>query len=77
MLELITKRRGELKNQSWLDTKRVEIAAIIPLSEIIDFYNELKHAPKATPAWTTPSTNIASPTWSSSTCSSTSSQWMH
>ncbi|MFN8446558.1 MAG: elongation factor 4, partial [Caldilineaceae bacterium] len=43
VLELITKRRGELKNQSWLDTKRVEIAAIIPLSEIIvDFYNELK-----------------------------------
>ena len=43
VLELITKRRGELKNQSWLDAKRVEIASIIPLSEIIvDFYNELK-----------------------------------
>jgi GTP-binding protein LepA len=43
VLELITKRRGELKNQSWLDAKRLEIAALIPLSEIIvDFYNELK-----------------------------------
>jgi GTP-binding protein LepA len=43
VLDLVTKRRGELKNQSWLDTKRVEIACLIPLSEIIvDFYNELK-----------------------------------
>jgi GTP-binding protein LepA len=43
VLELITKRRGELRNQSWLDSKRVEISALIPLSEIIvDFYNELK-----------------------------------
>nr|HMN29590.1 elongation factor 4 [Caldilineaceae bacterium] len=43
VLDLVTKRRGELKNQSWLDTKRVEITALIPLSEIIvDFYNELK-----------------------------------
>jgi GTP-binding protein LepA len=43
VLDLVTKRRGELKNQSWLDTKRVEIACMIPLSEIIvDFYNELK-----------------------------------
>jgi GTP-binding protein LepA len=43
VLDLVTKRRGELKNQSWLDTKRVEISVMIPLSEIIvDFYNELK-----------------------------------
>jgi GTP-binding protein LepA len=43
VLDLVTKRRGELKNQTWLDTKRVEITCLIPLSEIIvDFYNELK-----------------------------------
>ncbi|MEM7537809.1 MAG: elongation factor 4, partial [Chloroflexota bacterium] len=43
ILDLVTKRRGQLKNQTWLDTKRVEIATMIPLSEIIvDFYNELK-----------------------------------
>jgi len=43
VLDLITKRRGELKTQNWLDTKRVEIVCMIPLSEIIvDFYNELK-----------------------------------
>ena len=43
VMDLVTRRRGELKNQTWLDTKRVEIACLIPLSEIIvDFYNELK-----------------------------------
>jgi GTP-binding protein LepA len=43
VLDLVTKRRGELKNQTWLDTKRVEIVCMIPLSEIIvDFYNDLK-----------------------------------
>jgi GTP-binding protein LepA len=43
VLDLVTKRRGELRNQTWLDTKRVEVACDIPLSEIIvDFYNELK-----------------------------------
>ena len=43
IMDLVTKRRGELRNQTWLDTKRVEIACMIPLSEIIvDFYNELK-----------------------------------
>jgi GTP-binding protein LepA len=43
VLDLATKRRGELKTQNWLDTKRVEIVCLIPLSEIIvDFYNELK-----------------------------------
>ena len=43
VLDLVTKRRGELKNQSWLDAKRVEVVTLIPLSEIIvDFYNDLK-----------------------------------
>ncbi len=43
IMELITKRRGEYKNQTWLDAKRVEIVSMIPLSEIIvDFYNDLK-----------------------------------
>jgi GTP-binding protein LepA len=43
VLDLVTKRRGELKTQNWLDAKRVEIVCLIPLSEIIvDFYNELK-----------------------------------
>lgn len=43
VMELVTKRRGQLRNQNWLDTKRVEIACMIPLSEIIvDFYNDLK-----------------------------------
>lgn len=43
IMDLVTKRRGELTNQSWLDTKRVEVACKIPLSElIVDFYNDLK-----------------------------------
>ena len=43
ILELATKRRGRVKNQLWLDTKRVELSFQIPLAEIIvDFYNELK-----------------------------------
>jgi len=43
IMDLVTKRRGELRNQSYLDTKRVEIACKVPLSElIVDFYNELK-----------------------------------
>ena len=43
VMELITKRRGEFKDQTWLDSKRVEISSLMPLSEIIvDFYNELK-----------------------------------
>ncbi len=43
IMDLVTKRRGELRNQTWLDTKRVEISCMIPLAEIIvDFYNELK-----------------------------------
>lgn len=43
IMDLVTKRRGELRNQSWLDTKRVEISCHVPLSElIVDFYNDLK-----------------------------------
>ena len=43
VMDLVTKRRGQLRNQNWLDSKRVEIACMIPLSEIIvDFYNDLK-----------------------------------
>ncbi|HRW03911.1 MAG TPA: translation elongation factor 4 [Caldilineaceae bacterium] len=43
VMDLVTKRRGELRNQNWLDSKRVEISCLIPLSEIIvDFYNDLK-----------------------------------
>ena len=43
ILEMVTGRRGRVKNQLWLDTKRVELTFQIPLSEIIvDFYNELK-----------------------------------
>lgn len=43
IMDLVTKRRGEVKNQTWLDTKRLELTFNIPLAEIIvDFYNELK-----------------------------------
>jgi GTP-binding protein LepA len=43
IMELVTRRRGEVKNQNWLDAKRVELSYYMPLSEIIvDFYNELK-----------------------------------
>ena len=43
ILDLVMKRRGQVKNQSWLDTKRVELSFQMPLAEIIvDFYNELK-----------------------------------
>ncbi len=43
IMDLVTKRRGELRNQTWLDTKRVEVSCMIPLAEIIvDFYNDLK-----------------------------------
>jgi GTP-binding protein LepA len=43
IMELVTRRRGEVRNQNWLDTKRVELSFYMPLSEIIvDFYNELK-----------------------------------
>lgn len=43
VMELVTKRRGEVRTQNWLDSKRVELVYSMPLSEIIvDFYNELK-----------------------------------
>ncbi len=43
IMDLVTKRRGEVKNQAWLDSKRLELTFNIPLAEIIvDFYNELK-----------------------------------
>jgi GTP-binding protein LepA len=43
IMELVTRRRGEVRNQTWLDSKRVELSFYMPLSEIIvDFYNELK-----------------------------------
>ncbi|MBX3000106.1 MAG: translation elongation factor 4 [Caldilineaceae bacterium] len=43
IMELVTRRRGEVRNQTWLDSKRVELSYYMPLSEIIvDFYNELK-----------------------------------
>lgn len=43
IMDLVTKRRGQLRNQTWMDSKRLEISCMIPLSEIIvDFYNELK-----------------------------------
>ncbi|MEZ4709664.1 MAG: translation elongation factor 4 [Caldilineaceae bacterium] len=43
IMDLVTKRRGEFKNQTWLDSKRIEMAYMMPLSElIVDFYNELK-----------------------------------
>ena len=45
VMQLVTGRRGEVKNQTWLDTQRVELTYAMPLSEIIvDFYNELKAA---------------------------------
>ncbi len=43
VMELVTKRRGEFKNQEYLDQRRVLLTYKIPLSEIlVDFYNELK-----------------------------------
>jgi GTP-binding protein LepA len=43
VMELVTRRRGEFKNQEYLDERRVLLTYKIPLSEIlVDFYNELK-----------------------------------
>ncbi len=45
VMELVTNRRGKVKTQTWLDTRRVELRYQMPLAEIIvDFYNELKSA---------------------------------
>ena len=42
-MELVTKRRGEFKNQAYLDQRRVLLTYKIPLGEIlVDFYNDLK-----------------------------------
>ncbi len=43
VMDLVTRRRGEFKNQEYLDGRRVLLTYKIPLSEIlVDFYNELK-----------------------------------
>ena len=43
VMELVTRRRGEFKNQEHLDQRRVQLSYYIPLTEIlVDFYNELK-----------------------------------
>ena len=43
IMELATARRGEFKNMSYLDAKRVELHYEIPLNEIIyDFFDALK-----------------------------------
>ncbi len=43
VIDLVTKRRGALKNTEYLDEKRVTIHFEIPLAEIlVDFYNDLK-----------------------------------
>jgi len=43
VMDLVTRRRGEFKNQEYLDRRRVLLTYKIPLSEIlVDFYNELK-----------------------------------
>ncbi len=43
IMDLVTKRRGEFKNQEYLDQRRVQLSYYIPLTEIlVDFYNDLK-----------------------------------
>ena len=43
VMDLVIKRRGEFKNQEYLDARRVQLSYLIPLTEIlVDFYNELK-----------------------------------
>jgi GTP-binding protein LepA len=43
VMDLVTRRRGEFRNQEYLDTRRVLLAYSIPLVEILtDFYNDLK-----------------------------------
>ena len=47
IMELVTKRRGESVNMEYLDTSRVMMTYLLPLSEmIIDFYDKLKGATK-------------------------------
>ncbi len=43
IMDLVTRRRGEFKNQEYLDARRVQLSYYIPLTEIlVDFYNGLK-----------------------------------
>lgn len=43
IMDLVTRRRGEFKNQEYLDRRRVQLSYRIPLTEIlVDFYNDLK-----------------------------------
>ncbi len=43
IMDLVINRRGEYKNQEYLDSRRVQLSYYIPLTEIlVDFYNELK-----------------------------------
>jgi GTP-binding protein LepA len=43
VMDLVINRRGEFKNQEYLDARRVQLSYYIPLTEIlVDFYNELK-----------------------------------
>ncbi|RME43091.1 MAG: elongation factor 4 [Chloroflexi bacterium] len=43
VMDLVTRRRGEFKNQEYLDPRRVQLSYYIPLTEIlVDFYNDLK-----------------------------------
>jgi len=43
IMDLVTRRRGEFKNQEHLDQRRVQLSYRIPLTEIlVDFYNDLK-----------------------------------
>ncbi len=43
IMDLVTRRRGEFRNQEYLDRRRVQLSYRIPLTEIlVDFYNDLK-----------------------------------
>jgi GTP-binding protein LepA len=43
VMDLVTRKRGEFKNQEYLDTRRVVLSYSIPLVEILtEFYNDLK-----------------------------------
>ena len=47
VMDLVTKRRGESINMEYLDTNRVMLTYLLPLSEmIVDFYDKLKGATK-------------------------------
>jgi GTP-binding protein LepA len=47
VMDLVTKRRGESINMEYLDSNRVMLTYLLPLSEmIVDFYDKLKGATK-------------------------------